>query len=431
MSSQPHQVHMVVVVASCANKSAKGKGKEQPDLYSVLRCQNHFQICNCIFFYFAFFLAYFLRHVFAATPSAHGRSCRQLCKQKCQRQRQRTIWSLPLKGHFQMCNCFFFYFAFFLSYFLRHVPPCVYMDACDNFAIQGETSRRKVVACCRSCPLNNFGSSRLFGLPVERKRRFQGLVASASSQKQADETNFFLLQEQFDSIFQRNIVMTAGSQFRAPETCKQQHVEVLAEAQKPASHHRVWQALELLSSSFCRSAVQNKWTQASIAWKEWRDLGRHDRAGTPPMDCGLMSASPIHGAFMWPRSSLAPTNQLVAFWAAATCAAEWTLGMSGVEPFWWPCLFVQISNHAWAASKHEACTGQKLCRERHASAGPSECSRIYNWDNGGRSLTLPQPALTLILEKAYAFSRQFLLLVPLVVMAKMASKNDNVKFVDF
>ena len=46
-------------------------------------------------------------------------------------------------------------------------------------------------------------------------------------------------------------------------------------------------------------------------------------------------------------------------------------------------------------------------------------------------MTLPQPALTLILEKAYAFSRQFLLLVPLVVMAKMASKNDNVKFVDF
>ena len=87
-------------------------------------------------------------------------------------------------------------------------------------------------------------SPTLFELPVERKRiyilllrkgkwRFQGLVASASSQKQADdETNFFLLQEQFDSIFQRNIVMTAGSQFRAPETCKQQHVEVLAEAQK-------------------------------------------------------------------------------------------------------------------------------------------------------------------------------------------------------
>ena len=46
-------------------------------------------------------------------------------------------------------------------------------------------------------------------------------------------------------------------------------------------------------------------------------------------------------------------------------------------------------------------------------------------------MTLPQPALTLILEKAYAFRRQFLLLVPLVVMAKMASKNDNVKFVDF
>ena len=30
MSSQPHQAHMVVVVARCAKESAKGKGKEQP-----------------------------------------------------------------------------------------------------------------------------------------------------------------------------------------------------------------------------------------------------------------------------------------------------------------------------------------------------------------------------------------------------------------
>ena len=86
-------------------------------------------------------------------------------------------------------------------------------------------------------------SPKLFGIPVERKRiyiillrkgkvRFQGLASSSSSQNQGDDTNFFLLQRQFDSIFHRNIVMTPGSQFRAPEAYKQEHVVDLAAAQK-------------------------------------------------------------------------------------------------------------------------------------------------------------------------------------------------------
>ena len=95
--------------------------------------------------------------------------------------------------------------------------------------------------------------------------------------------------------------MTAGSQFRAPESCKQQHVEVLAEAQKlppTTASGKHWSCYQAVSAAVRCKINEHK---QALLEKSGETLGRHDRAGTPPMDCGLMSASPIHGAFMWQR----------------------------------------------------------------------------------------------------------------------------------
>ena len=106
-------------------------------------------------------------------------------------------------------------------------------------------------------------SPTLFGIPVERKRiyiillrkgkmRFQGLASNSSSQCQAGKTNWLLLQERFESVFHRNLVMTVGSQFRAPDSCRERNVQDLVRAQKlppTTASGKQWSCYQAVSSA--------------------------------------------------------------------------------------------------------------------------------------------------------------------------------------
>ena len=132
-------------------------------------------------------------------------------------------------------------------------------------------------------------SPTLFGLPIERKRiyiillrkgklRFAGLASS--SIQQADDTNFFLLQNHFDTVFHRNTVMTMGSHFRAPDSFRKGHIEDLVQVQKlppTSASGKHWSCYQAVSAAVRHKVNEHKQAVHEKSGKALEDMTERER----------------------------------------------------------------------------------------------------------------------------------------------------------